>query len=219
MADKIESSLEVNAPVSDVYDYWATLENLPYFMTNVEEVRPTGSNDTGETITHWSVKGPFGKSIQFDARTTRNERNEAIAWNSTGGDIETTGQVLFEEITPNRTRLKVQMKYWDVPGGKVGEAASKITGGPKTILEQDLRNFKDIMEGTATAEEVQQRKAGAPLHTAGVIGFLTSGVGIAAVGGTLLVWLLLRGGKKSGGRDDLRKLTGSKRGVRFTIEL
>ena len=98
------------------------------------------------------------------------------------------------------------------------EAASKITGGPKTILEQDLRNFKDIMEGTATAEEVQQRKSAAPLHTAGVVGFLTSGVGLATVGGGLLLWLLLRGGGGKGG-DDVRKITGSKRGIRFTIEL
>lgn len=218
MADKIESTLEINAPVSDVYDYWATLENLPSFMTNVEEVRSTGSNDAGEPMSHWSVKGPFGKSIEFDARTTRNESNEAIAWNSTGGDVETSGQVVFEEVTPNRTRLKVQMKYWDVPAGKLGEAASKITGGPKTILEQDLRNFKDIMEGTATAEEVQQRKSAAPLHTAGVVGFLTSGVGLATVGGGLLLWLLLRGGGGKGG-DDVRKITGSKRGIRFTIEL
>lgn len=217
MAQRVESTIEINAPVAKVYDYWRTLENLPRFMSNVEEIRAK-TNGAGETITHWSVKGPFGKSIEFDAKTTRNEENEAIAWNTTGGDIETSGQVSFQEITANRTRLSVQMNYWDIPGGKAGEVASKISGGPKAILEQDLRNFRDIMEGKATPEEVQQRPSGAKVHTAGIVGFLTSGVGIAAIGGGLVLWLLLRSGKKSR-KNDIRKLTGSKRGVRFTIEL
>jgi uncharacterized membrane protein len=216
MPQRIESSIEIEAPVEKVYDYWETLENLPNFMSNVEEVRTTGTSDNGEPITHWSVKGPFGKSVEFDARTTRQEKNEAIAWNSTGGEIETSGQVLFKEITPNRTRVDVQMNYWDVPGGKVGEAASRITSGPKTIVEQDLRNFRDIMEGKASVEEVQQRPSGAKLHTGGVIAFLASGPGLAAVGGGLLLWLLLRRGGGSGGS---KVYSGKKHGVRFTIEL
>lgn len=214
MAERVESKLEINAPVAKVYDYWKTLENLPRFMSNVEEVKAKG-NGGGDTITHWSVKGPFGKSVEFDAKTTRNERNEAIAWNSTGGDIETSGQVTFEEVTPNRTRLSVQMNYWDVPGGKVGEVASRVTGGPKAILEQDLKNFRDIMEDKATPEEVQQRPSGAKLHTAGVVGFLTSGTGLALVGGAVVLYLLLRGGED----EQSETLTGSKHGIRFIVEL
>lgn len=215
MAQRIESTLEINAPVSEVYEYWRTLENLPKFMGNIEEVRPVGGGNGSRPVTHWSVKGPFGKSIEFDAETTQNVENEAIAWNSTSGDIETSGQVTFQELTPNRTRLSVMMNYWDVPAGKAGEAVSQITGGPKAILEQDLRNFRDIMEGKATAEEVQKRPSGAKLHTAGVAGFLTSGVGLAVVGGGLLLWLLLRGG----GKSDSKTYTGSRRGIRFTVEL
>ena len=42
MPQRIDSSIEVGAPVQQVYDYWKTLENLPQFMKNVEEVSPTG---------------------------------------------------------------------------------------------------------------------------------------------------------------------------------
>src|SRR5215203_7159715 len=55
MPQRIESSVEIDAPVEKIYDYWKTLENLPEFMTNVEEVRPTGPDTT-----HWVVKGPLG---------------------------------------------------------------------------------------------------------------------------------------------------------------
>ena len=37
MPQRVESSVEVGAPVQEVYDYWKTLENLPQFMKNIEE--------------------------------------------------------------------------------------------------------------------------------------------------------------------------------------
>src|SRR5215207_8603680 len=111
MPQRIESSVEIEAPVEKVYDYWKTLENLPQFMTNVEEIRPTGP-DTA----HWVVKGPLGAKLEFDAKTTQNKPNEAIGWNSENGQVQTSGQVRFHEVTPNRTRVEVQMNYWDAPG-------------------------------------------------------------------------------------------------------
>lgn len=194
MPQRIESSIEVEAPVEKVYDYWKDLENLPNFMSNIEEVRSTAPD-----MTHWVVKGPLGYRAEFDAKTTQNEPNSAIAWNTENGDVETSGQVRFQEMTPNRTRVEVQMNYWNPPGGKLGEAASRVTSGPKTILEQDLVNFKDIMEGTATPEEIQQRPSAADVHS-GAITFLTSGTGLALLGGGAVLWLLLRrrGGSSSG---------------------
>ena len=193
MAQRIDASIEVEAPVAKVYDYWKTLENLPHFMSNIEEVRPTGPDTT-----HWVVKGPLGYKAEFDAKTTQNEPNSAIAWNTEDGDVKTSGQVRFQEISANRTRVEVQMNYWDTPGGKLGEAASRVTSGPKTILVQDLKNFKDIMEGTATPEEVQQRPSAADIHSGAVATFLTSGTGLLLVGGGLVLWLLLRRGDSSG---------------------
>jgi len=42
MPQRVEGSIEIEAPVETVYGYWETLENLPNFMANVEEVSPTG---------------------------------------------------------------------------------------------------------------------------------------------------------------------------------
>ncbi len=187
MAQRLEGSIEVNAPVQQVYEYWETLENLPNFMVNVEEVRSIGDDRT-----HWSVKGPLGASVEFDARTTQNKRNEALAWNSEDGDVQTSGQVRFRDLGDDRTRVEVQMNWFDPPGGKVGEVVSGLVAGPKTILEHDLRNFKDIMEGNATPQEVQERVDAARVHS-GVVGALTSGTGLLVLGGGLLLYLLLRG--------------------------
>lgn len=200
MAEPITGSIEVEAPVAKVYEYWRNLENLPSFMKNIEEVRSTGPDTT-----HWVVKGPLGYRAEFDARTTQDEQNSAIGWNTVDGDVQTSGQVRFQEVTPTRTKLEVQMKYADPPGGKAGEAVSRLTSGPKAIMEQDLRNFRDIIEGKATPEEVQQRPAVADAHS-GAVATLTSGTGLAVIGGVVLLWLLLRrgGGSSSGGKGKSR---------------
>ncbi len=192
MAQQVEGSIEAQAPVQTVYEYWRNLENLPSFMSNIEEVRSTGPDTT-----HWVVKGPLGTRMEFDARTTQDEPNSAIGWNTVDGDVQTSGQVRFQELGPDRTRIDVTMNYADPPGGKVGEAASKAVANPKLMMEQDLRNFRDIIEGNATPEEVQQRPSAASAQS-GAVAFLTSGAGLLAVGGLLLLWLLLRRGGSSG---------------------
>ena len=193
MPQRVDSSVVVEAPVERVYDYWRTLENLPQFMTNVEEVRPVGPGRT-----HWRIKGPLGAKMEFDAETTRNEENSSIAWNSVDGNVQTSGEVRFQEVGAGRTRVEVTMNYWDLPGGRIGEVGSRLIANPQVMVDQDLRNFKEIMEGTATPEEIQQRTAAATAQS-GALAFLTSGTGLLVVGGALLLLLLLRrrGGRRS----------------------
>jgi len=191
MAQRVESSVVVEAPVSRVYDYWRDLENLPNFMTNIEEVRTTGPRTT-----HWRIKGPLGAKMEFDAQTTQEEENSALAWNSVGGNVETSGQVRFQELGPERTRVEVTLNYADPPGGKIGEIGSKIVANPQVMVDQDLYNFKEIIEGRATPEEIQQRPAAATAQS-GILAFLTSGVGLAVVGSLVLILLLRRRGRKS----------------------
>ncbi len=186
MPQRVEGSREVEAPVQEVYEYWRNLENLPHFMTNVEEVRATGPDTT-----HWRVKGPLGASLEFDARTTQDEPNEALGWNTQNGQVETSGQVRFRNVTPNRTRVEVQMNYWDPPGGRAGEVASRLVANPDIMVQQDLQNFKEIIEGKATPEEIQQRPAAATAQSS-LVAFLTSGAGLALVSAGILSWLLLR---------------------------
>ncbi len=186
MAQRVDSSVVVEAPVERVYDYWSTLENLPRFMTNIEEVRPIGPGKT-----HWRVKGPLGVKMEFDAETTQNRENRQISWNSVDGNIETSGQVRFQEVGSGRTRVEVSMQYWDLPGGRLGEVGSRFVANPQVMVDQDLRNFKEIIEGTATPEEIQQRVAGATAQS-GAVAALTSGSGLLILGGGLLLFLLLR---------------------------
>ncbi len=197
MPQRVEGSIEIEAPVETVYGYWETLENLPNFMANVEEVRATGPDTT-----HWRVKGPFGRTLEWDAQTTQREENSAIGWNTAEGEVGTSGQVRFREVGQNRTRVEVQMNYADPPGGTVGEVASRAVANPKLQLEQDLRNLKEILEGSATPEEIQQRPAATTVQSS-LVAFLTSGAGLLLLGAGILLFFLLRrrgGGSRGKGR-------------------
>jgi len=197
MPQRVEGSIEIEAPVQEVYGYWETLENLPDFMANVEEVTPTDTDTT-----HWRIKGPFGRTLEWEARTTQREPNSAIGWNTTEGEVGTSGQVRFEEVAPGRTRVDVTMNYADLPGGKVGEFASRAVANPKLQLEQDLRNLKDVLEGRATPEEVQKRPAATTVQSSAVT-FVTGGVGLLLIGVGILVFLLLR--RRDAGRSKRRR--------------
>ena len=77
-------------------------------MSDVEEVRMTGQ-DTSD----WRMKGPLGKSAQFDARTT--------------------------EMDPGRTRTDVTMNYADPPDDAVGEAILNVLPTPKGTSRRTSR--------------------------------------------------------------------------------
>ena len=151
MAQRVHESIEVEAPVDDIFRYWSNFENFPNFMSNIEEVRMT-AQDTS----HWRVKGPLGKSVEFDAKTTEMDPNRGIGWNSVDGEVMTSGEVRFEEAAPGRTRVNVTMNYSDPPGGTIGETVANILSNPERNLEEDLRNFAGIVErGELGGSEVQ----------------------------------------------------------------
>jgi uncharacterized membrane protein len=140
MPQRVQESVEVQAPLQEVFTYWSNLEHFPTIMRNVEEVRVAG--DTS----HWRVKGPLGKSVEYDARITEISPERGIAWNSIEGEVNTSGQVRFEEVALGRTRIDVTMNYADPPGGKVGEVVAEATSNPEREMREDLENFARKVE-------------------------------------------------------------------------
>jgi uncharacterized membrane protein len=140
---RVERSIRVKAPAEQVYQFWRNFENFPRFMENVEEVRllsPDGRRS------HWKLRGPIGTHAEYDADLTQDEPNRAIGWNSTDGEMKTSGNVSFTEQEDN-TLVHVIMQWSHTPGGAVGETASNVLQNPERMLEEDLQRFKDIAEG------------------------------------------------------------------------
>lgn len=141
MTQRVNESVEVQAPVQDVFTYWSNFENFSEIMQNVEEVRMTGQDTS-----HWKVKGPLGKSVEFDARTKEMTPNQRISWESVDGEVMNSGTVELEEVGPGRTRVEVTLDYADPPGGKAGEVAANVISNPEREMREDLENFEQMVE-------------------------------------------------------------------------
>lgn len=147
--ERAEASIIVGATVEQVYQVWRHFENFPHFMENIKEV--TRKNSDGK-LSHWTVAGPFGKSISFDAEMTIDEPNTRIGWNSRGqGTLHTSGQVVFTELGTQQTQVHVIMN-WTPPAGKAGQVIANMTNKPQAQLEGDLRRFKHMIEGGKLAQ-------------------------------------------------------------------
>jgi uncharacterized membrane protein len=140
---RAEKSIRVKAPVEQVYQFWRDFENFPRFMENVEEVHGL---DPERRRSRWKLRGPLGTSVEYEAELTQDVPNRAIGWKSIDGSMLTTGVVTFTSLNDN-TEVHVIMQWADVPGGPVGEAASRVLQNPENMLEEDLQRFKDIAEG------------------------------------------------------------------------
>src|SRR3712207_9477151 len=98
MPQRVEGSIEVEAPAQQVYEYWHTLENLPQFMTNVEEIRSTGPDTT-----HWRGKGPLRARPPVSTRNTPDRPNLVNGWDNTDTDDPPPGPACCPLATVNRT--------------------------------------------------------------------------------------------------------------------
>ncbi|HEU4488471.1 MAG TPA: SRPBCC family protein [Actinomycetota bacterium] len=132
----VEQSIEVQAPLSTVYNQWTQFEEFPHFMEGVEEVR-----QLDDTHLHW-VAEFGGARHEWDAEITEQKPDERVAWRNTEGK-DNAGVVTFHRLDDNNTRVMVQLDF--VPEG-VKEKLGDALGVPDRRVRGDLENFKQIIE-------------------------------------------------------------------------
>ena len=136
---------EVNAPVQACYDWWRPLTRLPEIMSDVKAVEPA---DGSGTRTHWTVSGPLGKSLSWDADIVEDAPPHKIAWStvdSNDPDVKSSGVVRFDDKGNGRTGVEVSFEY-DPPAGKLGEAVASLFADPQGKVEKAVNEFKTIIE-------------------------------------------------------------------------
>jgi uncharacterized membrane protein len=156
---KVETSVRIERAPAELYRFWRNFENLPRFMSHVEEVRASDPQRS-----HWVVRGPAGTSVEWDAEVYNEKENELIAWRTLEhADVDNAGSVHFEPTPDGRaTIVRVVLKY-DPPAGKVGAGVAALFGeNPEQQIIEDLRRFKQVMEsGAASTTEGQPSGRGA----------------------------------------------------------
>jgi uncharacterized membrane protein len=139
----LKKTAHINAPVSRVFEFWSNFENFPRFMRNVREIRPTAI----ERQSHWTVAGPGGVPIEFDATITECVPNRVLAWKTVeGAPVAHAGVVQFEPEGASGTRVQVRFSY-NPPAGAIGHAIAVLLGDdPRRKMDEDLARMKTLIE-------------------------------------------------------------------------
>jgi len=141
---KIEKAITVDRPAAELFRFWRRFDQLPRFMSHLSEVRDLGNNRS-----HWVAKAPMGMQVSWDAEIINEKQDELIAWRSLPGSmVETAGSVHFIPHGYSRTEVRVVLKY-NPPAGQVGATLANWLGeSPETQVQEDLENFRRMMEGS-----------------------------------------------------------------------
>jgi uncharacterized membrane protein len=133
-------AVDVDAPISAVYDQWTQFESLPQFMGEVDQI--TQSDDTH---THW-VTSIGGVSREFDTEVTEQHPGERVAWKSTDGTTH-AGVITFHRLGETSTTVTAQIA-WQPDGVK---EAGAVLGFDDRQVQSDLDRFKDFIESRGSA--------------------------------------------------------------------
>ena len=154
-------AVTINRPAAELYAYFRDFARLPTFMENVERI------DVLDPMrSHWVVKAPGGRTVEWDARITEQREGEVIAWTTEeGADVANSGRIEFRDAGARGTVVVATIAY-DPPGGTIGKIVAKLfQREPAIQARRDLRRFKQLMEtgeiatSSRTKAQLQEEKA------------------------------------------------------------
>jgi len=127
----------------DVYGFWRRLENLPLFMSHLENITVIDN-----TRSHWEAKIPGNLgNISWEAEIVKDDPGYFIGWHSLeGSTIENAGKVEFEDAPGGGTIVKVVISYLPPAGGFGAGLAKLLNPIFEKIVREDVLNFKDYIE-------------------------------------------------------------------------
>lgn len=150
----IARSVTINRPSRELYDFWRDFGNLPRFMDNVERIDTLAPDRT-----HWVVKAPGDRSVEWDSIITEDRAGEYIAWTSADdADVRNSGSIAFRDAGARGTVVTAIIAY-DPPAGIIGKVVAKLfQREPAIQARRDLRRFKQLMETGEVATAARNRR-------------------------------------------------------------
>lgn len=139
---EVDKTIRINAPISDIYDFWVNPENYPEAFSHIAKVERTGEN-----LYRWSMTGPAGIPFGWEGRITKAVPNTLVEFKSLpGSGVGNFGSVRFDPNYDASTRVRIRM-FYRPPAGILGRFVAELFGGSaETILNADLRRLKHLFE-------------------------------------------------------------------------
>lgn len=138
---RVQKTIHINVPVEAVFELLGDPEKLPRIMSHVLAVKKVDDNRY-----RWTVAGPAGTPLSWDAEITEKIPNKMLAWSSLPGAMVANAGVVQLDTENAGTRVHIRLAYVP-PGGAIGHAIAAIFGAdPKHALDDDLVRLKSLLE-------------------------------------------------------------------------
>ena len=151
----VGKTVTINRPRAELYAFWRDFSNLPRFMENLVSVEMLNDKRS-----HWIVKAPAGKTVEWTATVTEEIEGEWIAWASEeGADVPNSGRIDFRDAPGGRGTWISATILYDPPAGVIGKViATMFQREPAIQARRELRRFKQLMETGEVATAARTRK-------------------------------------------------------------
>jgi len=133
----VDEQIDVDRPISTVYNQWTQFEDFPRFMEGVESV-----HQLDDVQLHWKAS-IGGVEREWDAMIVEQEPDRIISWQNTTGATN-RGVVTFTPLGPEQTRVDFHLEF--EPDGAVEQVGDKL-GMVSRRTKGDLQRFKGFIEG------------------------------------------------------------------------
>ena len=133
---RLENSVQIAAPVEDVFRAWLDMERLPQLTDVIEQVRRDGDRS------HWTVNVD-GRQFEWDAEIEQFILNQAIGWKSVSGS-KNSGRVTFSPLGTD-TMVHVTMNYAP-PVSLLTPFVTSFSARLDELIEKVLRDVKAALE-------------------------------------------------------------------------
>jgi uncharacterized membrane protein len=141
-AVNVQKTIPIQAPIERVFELWADYKSFPRFMSHVRSVR-----DLGDGRSHWTLSGPGGATVEWDAVLTAFTPNQLLAWRTEpGSTIQHGGIVRFQPNPDGGTTVDIKLSYNPAAGALGHMVATLLGADPKAQLDDDLLRMKSYIE-------------------------------------------------------------------------
>jgi uncharacterized membrane protein len=139
----VKTSVIVDRPRQEVYEFWRQLDNLPVFMKHLRSVIMIDA-----MTSEWDLKVPGDVArVNWTSEIISDVRNEFIAWKSIeGSKIDNAGVVQFIDMMDGGTGIHVEISY-KAPLGKIGQGLGNLLKPDlEQLIKNDIEGLKNYLE-------------------------------------------------------------------------
>lgn len=135
-------SFKVPQPASSVFRFCSDFENFPTLVHALREVR-----DFGDGRSHWVASGSGGRTLEWDAVTTKFVPYRVIAWQSTvDSAVHTSCTIRFVAERDGGTCVRVTLDYAS-PTDRIKDAVAALGSRRRTRqIESDIRRLGERID-------------------------------------------------------------------------